>query len=110
MADVVAGLRRSGNGGAIALVTAGASGDDLDAAARLRTRFGSVHLVVFQPSSWDPQLASRRAFAAEPSTVTTAGRRGGVVRVTSDAPFAQRWNEAMARSPRGSSAGAGVPS
>ncbi|HET7652699.1 MAG TPA: DUF58 domain-containing protein [Acidimicrobiales bacterium] len=110
MADVLAGLRRSGNGGAIALVTAGASGDDLDAAARLRTRFGSVHLVVFEPSSWDPQLASRRAFAPEPSTVAAAGRRGGVIRVTSDAPFAQRWNEAMARSPRASSTGAAVPS
>jgi uncharacterized protein (DUF58 family) len=99
MADVLAGLRRSGNGGAVAMVTAGASGDDLDAAARLRTRFGSVHLVVFDPSSWDPQLAKRAAFAAPSST---AGRRGGVIRVTSDAPFAQLWNEAMARSSRSS--------
>jgi uncharacterized protein (DUF58 family) len=97
MADVLAGLRRSGNGGAIAMVTAGAPSDDLDATARLRTRFGSVHLVVFEPSSWDPQLAGRRAFAPAD---TTAGRRGGVIRVSADAPFAQLWNEAMARSSR----------
>jgi len=97
MADVLAGLRRSGNGGAVALVTAGASGDDLDAAARLRTRFGSVHLVVFDPSSWDAQLTARHTSS---STASTAGRRGGVIRVTSDAPFAQQWNEAMARTTR----------
>lgn len=108
MADVLAGLRRSGNGGAVVLITAGASGDDLDAAARLRSRFGSVHVVVFEPSSWDPALAGRPARAFAPPDGGGAGRRGGVIRVTADAPFAQRWNDAMARAPYGSSATARV--
>lgn len=99
MGDVLAGLRRSGNGGAVAVVTAGASGADLEAAARLRTRFGSVHLVVFEPSSWDAAIAGRTTFARPPDPAA-AGRGGGVIRVTADAPFPEQWNAAMARSSR----------
>ena len=95
LADVLAGLRRSGNGGALAMITAGASQADLDGAARLRSRFGSVTVVVFEPSSWGDRTLASRPFARSAPTA------GGMLRVTDEAPFAVVWNEAMARAGRG---------
>lgn len=85
LTEVLGALRQAGNGGALAVVTAGATEDDQAAIARLRTRFGSVTTVVFDPSSWDPALPPRGADTP------------GLVRVTGAAPFATAWDRAVAR-------------
>ena len=96
---VLGSLRRSGNGGALAAVTAAAPDDDLEGIARLQARFGEVTLVVFEPSSYRP---------GPPATGDEATPAPGtnVVRVTGARPFAVAWNEAMAaRSGRRTGAG-----
>jgi uncharacterized protein (DUF58 family) len=88
MASVLAGLRRAGNAGAlVAVMTAVVPAEDLDRLARLRARFGSLSLVLIEPSAWsrDGGLAPRPA----PAVAT-------LVRVTRDQPFAVAWNRAFA--------------
>lgn len=88
-AGVTASLRRAGNGGSLAIVTTDrAVAADLDAIARLRTRYGTIVLVVFERSSYDPSgLAQHRP--ALPAV-------SAVVRVTSTTPFAMAWSAALA--------------
>jgi hypothetical protein len=60
-----------------------ASATDLDRLARMRRRYGSLTIVQFDPSSWDP---------AAPHT--SSGQQGNaVVRITRDASFADTWNQ-----------------
>lgn len=91
LAALVASLRREGNGGALAIITtAEASDADLQAAARLRGRFGHVSLVLFDRSAYDRNgdggLRDRRV----PPGPT-------VVRVTGTVPFAAAWDQSIHR-------------
>jgi uncharacterized protein (DUF58 family) len=89
-------LARSSTGGALVAFVADAPTTDVESVARLRQRFGSVTIVDFEASSWDP--------LCEPSP----GRsRPGVISVTRDVPFVQAWNRAMA--PRRATAGTWRP-
>lgn len=92
LADVLAGLRREGNGGTLVLVTAGAPEQDLRAAARLRSRFGLVVAVVFEPASYDAAAPPRAPVPDVPGLLA--------VRVTGAEPFAAAWNRAVARAGR----------
>jgi len=86
MASVIAGLRRVGNVGALAVVTTSAAAADLEHLAGLQARFDSLTILVVERSSRDP---------ASPSG---AGRRRGgaaVVRVPADGRFATAWNHAV---------------
>jgi uncharacterized protein (DUF58 family) len=93
LASVLAGLRRSGNGGALAAVTATTRPADVDAVARLRGRFGAVTVVGFEPSAYDPSAPRREV----PDGTGPAGMN--LVRVTGAVPFAEAWNRAVTRSP-----------
>ena len=90
-ASMLETLRRDGSGGALAVITTAAATDnDLHAAARLRSRFGGVALVVFERTSFD---ISARAVATRPRALPPVWR---AVRVTPQQPFATAWNAAMA--------------
>ena len=81
-------LNRGGTTGGVALVTTEGAGDeDLATIGRFTARFGSVVIVIFERSSWEPGTPAGR----------TAGRRGAtqVVRVTGAQPFAAAWNRAV---------------
>jgi uncharacterized protein (DUF58 family) len=87
-ADVITGLRRAGNGGAMAAVTAAVKPDDLSGISHLKSRFDLVTIVVFEASAYDASLAGRLGRSPH------AGA-GGVMYITGEKPFAQVWNEAM---------------
>jgi uncharacterized protein (DUF58 family) len=90
LTPVLAALRKEGNGGALAVITtAGAPTADLDAVARLRTRYGSVTLVLLERSLLDGSGHARRS---PPTVVPPIGQ---LVRVTADRPFAAAWADAM---------------
>jgi len=90
LAPVLAALRKEGNGGALAvLTTAGAPMTDLDTVARLRSRYGSVTLVLLERSVLEASAHARRS---PPSPTPQVGM---LVRVTADRPFAQAWSEAI---------------
>jgi uncharacterized protein (DUF58 family) len=90
LAAILSSLRREGNGGALAVITtAVAPGTDLDRVARLRGRFGTVTLVLFERSSFE------RAGAGLPAPQAVRGV-STVVRVSADRPFASAWSEAVA--------------
>jgi uncharacterized protein (DUF58 family) len=94
LVDVLNGLHRAGNAGALVVITANASAADLDATARLRGRFGLVSLVLFEPSSYAPPGTPSR----EPDRPAPAMTH--LVRVTGAAPFPLAWNTAMATTGR----------
>lgn len=75
---------RSSTGGALVAFVAQIPEVELEGLAKLRNRFGSVTIVRFTRSSWDP-----RSTAAPPA----AARR--VLPVTGERPFAETWNLAM---------------
>ena len=77
-------LARGAPGGALVVVVAAVRQGELERLARLRPRFGSLTIVQFDRSSWDPD--------AQPDT---SPARGNVLRVTSAAPFAATWNRAI---------------
>jgi uncharacterized protein (DUF58 family) len=77
-------LQRDGQG-ALILVVAQTSGDDLLSTARLRQRFGMVTIV-------SVERAASRGSASPPNT--------SILRITKDAPFATVWNRAMAKPDR----------
>ena len=88
--SVVAGMRRAGNGGGLAVITTTALAPaDLELLAGLQARFGSVTIVQVEPSG-------HRA------TAGTGARRGAtaVLRVPADRGFAAAWNRSV---------GGGVP-
>ncbi len=85
---VVDRVARSATGGALIAVVATMPQAEIDNLIRLRKRFGSVTIVQFDPSSWEPGAASR------PTTI-----HEGVLRITDEHRFADAWNAAMR--PRG---------
>lgn len=89
LAGAVASLRRAGNGGSLAVVTtAEIPAGDLEALTRLRTRYGSLVLVVFERSAYDRSPAAARS-ARQMADV------GTVVRVAGGESFATTWDRAM---------------
>jgi uncharacterized protein (DUF58 family) len=90
-------LARGAPGGALVVVVADARQSELERLARLRPRFGSLTIVQFDRSSWDP--------GAE---VSAAPARTNVMRVTGDAPFAATWNGSV-RPRRAASSGWRAP-
>jgi len=83
---VLAGLRRTGNAGALAAIVTGAIPTaDLDRLARLQVRYGSLTLVVFERSSY-------QGGTGQLERVPAVGR---LIRVTAERPFAAAWNRAM---------------
>ena len=92
LTPVVTSLHREGNGGTLAVVTtADASGAELEAVGRLRSRFGVVTLVLLERSAADPSA---------PRVNTPAPASASVVRVGAGQPFAAAWTALAARRPR----------
>jgi uncharacterized protein (DUF58 family) len=88
---VLAGLRREGNGGTLAVVTTAAASDaDLQAIARLRSRFGAVALVMFERSSFDAGAQAHASHRVVPPMTYVA-------RVTATVPFADAWDRAVSQ-------------
>lgn len=88
-AGVAASLRRAGNGGSLAIVTTDrAVAADLEAMARLRTRYGTIVLVIIDGSAYDPTSPRQHQ---PPLPAVSA-----LVRITGDVPFATAWPAAMA--------------
>jgi uncharacterized protein (DUF58 family) len=75
---------RSSTGGALIAIVANIGDLELETIAKLRNRFGSVTIVRFTPSSWDP----RSTAPAPPAT-------NRVLPITGALPFAETWNRAM---------------
>jgi hypothetical protein len=80
-------LSSRSTGGSMVVIVAEVPGEDLRAAATLRSRYGSLTLVHIDRSAWDP------AAPVGPAPEVP------VMRVTSEAPFATAWS-AMLRSRR----------
>lgn len=88
LAAVAATLRRSGNGGSLVFVTTDRTTKaDLEAVARLRSRYGTVVLVVIERSAHD--AAAPVAAVLETPVVTS------VVRVNRLEPFVQAWERSF---------------
>jgi uncharacterized protein (DUF58 family) len=88
-AGVAANLRRAGNGGSLAIVTTDrASTADLEAMARLRTRYGTIVLVLIDRSAYEP--------GAPVPSLPPLPTVSALVRVTGSTPFAQAWDQAIA--------------
>jgi uncharacterized protein (DUF58 family) len=79
-------LAHGSAGGALVAVVSDMSEAELDAIARLRTRYGWVKIVSFEPSSWDPS-------APESDRVSTPL----LLRVRRSRPFAAVWESAVGR-------------
>ncbi len=89
LAGVAASLRRAGNGGSLAIVTTDrAASADLDALARLRTRYGTIVLVVIERSAYEAGGPLTR-----PAALPTFS---ALVRVTDATPFPAAWERALA--------------
>jgi uncharacterized protein (DUF58 family) len=78
--------RGSVGGGMVTVTTDRAGGDDIVAALRLRSCYGSTAVVLFEQSSWDGTTSLRSRPPAHDSRI---------VRVTADAPFPVAWDRAM---------------
>ncbi|MDQ1397455.1 MAG: hypothetical protein QOG64_2714 [Acidimicrobiaceae bacterium] len=86
---ILTSLRRAGAGGALTMVTTARVGSsDLDAMARLRARYGSLFLVLFERSATEPGST-----AVAPRPVPALGP---VVRVTAEQPFPVAWDRMVA--------------
>jgi uncharacterized protein (DUF58 family) len=79
-------LARSGIGGALVAVVSDMPAAEIEALNRLRTRFGSLTVVRFEPSSWDPDAPE---FDHTPYDAS-------VVRVTRSVPFPAAWARHLA--------------
>lgn len=91
-----AALRRVGNGGSLAVVTTDrATAADLDAVGRLRSRYGT--LVVVLIAAPGPTLSPSKGPAATRAQSATPAGGGAIrlVRVGADLPFARSWNETL---------------
>ncbi len=86
---VVDQMARSATGGALIVVGAMMRQEETDRIARLRNRYGSVTVVLFDRSCWDPLVP-------EPPLA----RGGGVLRITRANGFAETWSKAMRRGVR----------
>jgi uncharacterized protein (DUF58 family) len=78
-------LRRVSVGGSLIAVVSEMSSTEIEVLAGLRTRFGSLTIVKFERSSWDPDAPDE---AAAPYTP-------GMIRVTRSQPFAKAWERAV---------------
>ncbi len=78
-------LVASAGGGALVVMVALASAADLDRLARMRRRFGSLTIVQFDPSSWDPSAPDTGNGSASPGSA--------VLHITRHASFADTWNQ-----------------
>jgi uncharacterized protein (DUF58 family) len=83
---VVDRAARSSTGGALIAIVANMSPAEIERISRLRQRFGSVTVVQFTPSSWDPG-------AADPQGTTLPT----VLRVSAGSPFVETWDRTMRR-------------
>ncbi len=90
-----AALRRAGNGGSLAVVTTDrATAADLDGIARLRSRYGTLVVVVIAAPG--PTLGPTKGPPSPPEAFPARGARGvRLVRVSADVPFARAWNETL---------------
>jgi hypothetical protein len=77
---------RSSTGGALIAIVANMPPSELERVSRLRQRFGSVTIVQFTPSSWDPHVPPIEGTAPP-----------GVLRVTAQTPFVEMWDTSMSR-------------
>ncbi|HVF32053.1 MAG TPA: DUF58 domain-containing protein [Acidimicrobiales bacterium] len=88
LAGVAATLRRAGNGGSLAIVTTDrASIADLEALARLRTRYGTIVLVRIERSAYEAGGP-----VVHPAPLPTVSAQ---VVVTGRVPFARAWEAAV---------------
>jgi uncharacterized protein (DUF58 family) len=74
-------------GGAFVAVVADMAAPELEAIARLRTRYGWLRIVTIDRSTWDPQVP-----------VVEADAHRHLLRVTRDRPFPLTWEAAVGRS------------
>ena len=89
-AGVAANLRRAGNGGSLAIITTDrATTADLEAMAMLRTRYGTIVLVVIERSATEADRGS----AQRPAPLPTVS---ALVKVNAKTGFAEAWDAAMA--------------
>jgi uncharacterized protein (DUF58 family) len=90
LTDVLGSLSRAGNAGSlVAILTAEAAGAELERVARLRWRFGSVTVVLFERSAYEPTMIGAEARRMPPHA-------GALVRVDHPGSFATAWNRIMA--------------
>lgn len=82
---VIDRVARSSTGGALIVLCAGMPTEELEQLNRLRRRFGSLTIVQFDRSAWDPS-------AAAPAPAIS---RDGVLRVTAERGFPEVWNATM---------------
>jgi uncharacterized protein (DUF58 family) len=82
--------RGSAGGGLVTITTDRASGDDLVAALRLRSWYGTTAVVLLEQSSWD-------AGNGRPPGPAPHDKR--IIRVTAETPFPAAWNRAMNTAP-----------
>ena len=82
---------RSSTGGALVAIVAQIADVELETLAKLRNRFGSVTIIRFTPSSWDPR-----------STAPAPPPARRVLSITGATPFAETWNHAMTPTRAGS--------
>ena len=89
-AGVAASLRRAGNGGSLAIITTDrATTADLEAMARLRTRYGTIVLVLIERSATETDGVPQ----SRPAPLPTVS---ALVNVNARTPFAEAWDAAMA--------------
>jgi uncharacterized protein (DUF58 family) len=81
-------LTRGSIGGAFVAVVGDMAANELEAIARLRTRYGWLRIITFDASAWDPQAPA----AAETE------RHRHLLRVTRDRPFVPAWEATVGRS------------
>jgi uncharacterized protein (DUF58 family) len=81
-------LHRDGQG-ALIVVVAETTGDELASTARLRQRFGMITVVQVEKG----RVATSGRYEQQPAI---AAARASLIRVTRDTPFATAWDRAMA--------------
>jgi uncharacterized protein (DUF58 family) len=81
------GLSRGSSGGALIAVVSQMSPRELETLSRLGGRFGSLTIVKFERSSWDPHAPEEEAGPPIP----------GLIRVTRSNPFAPAWDAIFSR-------------
>lgn len=88
LGPTLAMLRRGSNAGALVVVTASPSISELTALESMRSSFGAVTVVAFEPPSWGaPSRAEAHAI----------GSRPGLISVGAEATFAEAWNSSVRR-------------
>lgn len=78
-------LSRAAGGGALVVIVANIAHAELQAVARVRSSFGSLAVVQFERSSWEPTAPPEPAPMPSPQ----------LIRVTSQTSFADGWNNVM---------------